>query len=66
MKLFKLIWEKFLGLFKKEAKAPVKPVKVLKPTKIKDGRPTKPAKVGEVRGSEPMGKPRRRPSRIQK
>lgn len=58
MKLFKLLWEKFLGLFKKSVKTPVRPVKVLEPAELEKGRPTKPTKVGEVRGSEPTGKPR--------
>ena len=59
MKLFKSIWEKFLGLFKKAEKTPVKPVKVLKPTELEPGRPTKPTKVEGVRGSEPTGAPKR-------
>lgn len=59
MKLFKLIWEKFLGLFKKTAKTPVRPVKVLEPVELEKGRPTKPTKVGAVRGSEPTGAPKR-------
>lgn len=59
MKLLKLIWEKFLGLFKKEAKTPVRPVKVLEPTELEKGRPTKPTDLSS-RGSEPTGAPRYR------
>lgn len=59
MKLFKLLWEQFLGLFKKSVKTPVRPVKVLEPAELEKGRPTKPTKVGGVRGSEPTGAPKR-------
>ncbi len=57
MKLLKLIWEKFLGLFKKEAKTPVRPVKVLDPVELEPGRPTKPTDLSS-RGSEPTGAPK--------